>query len=428
MSKQIAQTVGDKRIGWLLAIIAAFLVLATLATQVQKSEALVTAADYDLTTPSTLCTGTVPVGTLCSYRIDIGPITANSVGAVTFGAILDAHIGNITNIDTSGFTGVQNNNCQVDSEPGGTMNRIDCTITPQALLGASGFITFQARGLARGVLVANAQAASCFAIDSAVVSQVACATNTSDAVTFTGAAIVVDKTHAPAGDPATGANVTYTITVTNPDPGNGTGANATGVVVTDTINSSNFTAVQSVTPSQGTCTGAGPFPDTTSPWVLSCDLGTIIQDASATVTIVATLDSIAKADPGEPAICETVNNLANGTATNSAGDSDTETFDNCGAAGDPIVNDDTEGLVHLSGPVPDLDPGDDPVDVTEDMRDHNNDVIGYRHTVCALNDDVDAIWPSFNVDGGGDNAPGNNLDQDDQWHVHDLYSVRCHGC
>ena len=107
MSKQIAQTVGDKRIGWLLAIIAAFLVLATLATQVQKSEALVTAADYDLTTPSTLCTGTVPVGTLCSYRIDIGPIIANSVGAVTFGAILDPHIGNITNIDTSGFTGVQ---------------------------------------------------------------------------------------------------------------------------------------------------------------------------------------------------------------------------------------------------------------------------------------------------------------------------------
>jgi hypothetical protein len=39
LSKEIAQTVGGKRIAWLLAIVAAFAVMATLGTQWRSSEA-----------------------------------------------------------------------------------------------------------------------------------------------------------------------------------------------------------------------------------------------------------------------------------------------------------------------------------------------------------------------------------------------------
>ncbi|MBK9341541.1 MAG: hypothetical protein IPN07_00540 [Dehalococcoidia bacterium] len=49
MSKEIAQTVGGKRIAWLIAIVAAFAVMATLGTQWQKSEAALPTAAVTLT-------------------------------------------------------------------------------------------------------------------------------------------------------------------------------------------------------------------------------------------------------------------------------------------------------------------------------------------------------------------------------------------
>src|SRR6266511_3629721 len=75
-------------------------------------------------------------------------------------------------------------------------------------------------------------------------------------------------------DPVTtGSNLTYTITVTNGGPGA-----APAVMVTDTVH--RRVTFVSATPTQGTCT-----PSTES---VSCDLGTIANGASATITIVVT--------------------------------------------------------------------------------------------------------------------------------------------
>ncbi|OGO12504.1 MAG: hypothetical protein A2Y53_01855 [Chloroflexi bacterium RBG_16_47_49] len=82
-------------------------------------------------------------------------------------------------------------------------------------------------------------------------------------------------TNADLTDPVTpaGQDVTYTITVTNNGP-----AYATGVTVTDVLDAS-LTLV-SATPSQGApCTGAG---------TITCNLGSMLNGSSATVTVVAT--------------------------------------------------------------------------------------------------------------------------------------------
>jgi uncharacterized repeat protein (TIGR01451 family) len=74
---------------------------------------------------------------------------------------------------------------------------------------------------------------------------------------------------------AVGQNITYNITVTNNGP-----VNATGVTVTDTLPAA--TTYVSATPSQGTCGG------TTT---VTCNLGTIVNGANATISIVATANS-----------------------------------------------------------------------------------------------------------------------------------------
>jgi uncharacterized repeat protein (TIGR01451 family)/CSLREA domain-containing protein len=68
-----------------------------------------------------------------------------------------------------------------------------------------------------------------------------------------------------------GQNVTYTLTVTNSGPNT-----ASGVGVSDPLPAT--AAFVSATPSQGSCSGTS---------TVVCDLGTILKDGSATVTIVA---------------------------------------------------------------------------------------------------------------------------------------------
>jgi uncharacterized repeat protein (TIGR01451 family) len=76
-----------------------------------------------------------------------------------------------------------------------------------------------------------------------------------------------------------GNNVTYTLTVKSRGF-----IDATGVTVTDTL-PANLSLV-SATPSQGSCNGSAP---------ITCNLGGILNHASATITIVATASAIGAA-------------------------------------------------------------------------------------------------------------------------------------
>lgn len=114
-----------------------------------------------------------------------------------------------------------------------------------------------------------------------------------------------------------GQNVTYTITVTNNGPND-----ATGVTMTDTLPSG--LVLVSATPSQGSCTG------TTT---ITCNLGTINNGNSATVTIVAKAQTtgihwVVDDDTAACAYTGTVNNPASATANehdpNTADNSDSD--------------------------------------------------------------------------------------------------------
>ena len=100
---------------------------------------------------------------------------------------------------------------------------------------------------------------------------------------------------------AYGSNVTYTVTVHNSGP-----SIATGVVATDTP-MTQFTLV-STTPSQGTCSGTAP---------VTCNLGTIANNASATMTMVMTASTMGTFD-------NQVSVTSNETDTNTANNSTDE--------------------------------------------------------------------------------------------------------
>jgi uncharacterized repeat protein (TIGR01451 family) len=128
------------------------------------------------------------------------------------------------------------------------------------------------------------------------------ANNTATAVTtvIQPSDLSVTKTDAP--DPVTvGSNLTYTVTITN----NGPDA-ATGVTLTDTL-PGGVTFV-SATPSQGSCNQAAG--------VVTCNLGSLANGASATVTIVVTPNTPGGiSNTATVAGNETDPNTANNTAT-----------------------------------------------------------------------------------------------------------------
>ncbi len=122
-----------------------------------------------------------------------------------------------------------------------------------------------------------------------------------------------------------------------------------------------------------------PAPAAAPPVNVSCS-NTAALTGSETLT--ATIPVTVSANTSETAT-RTFTNTATANltlVTEAASDADTVTTVQAVQA---PTNDLTKGLVHISA-----------TGAVEAMRDHNNDVIGYRHTVCALNDSVDAIWPN----------------------------------
>lgn len=79
-----------------------------------------------------------------------------------------------------------------------------------------------------------------------------------------------------------GDDLTYTLTVTNLGPDT-----STNVTVSDTLGSLVTTGgLQSINPSQGTCTPVGPYPLNGASQNLSCNLGTMNMGDTATITVV----------------------------------------------------------------------------------------------------------------------------------------------
>jgi uncharacterized repeat protein (TIGR01451 family) len=112
-------------------------------------------------------------------------------------------------------------------------------------------------------------------------------------------------TKSDSADPVTvGDNFTYTIQVRNPAA---TGNDASNVVVTDTLPSQ--VSFISATPSSGTCTKSGSK--------VTCELGTVLTNTTATVTIV-----VKASKSGTASNTATVTSPNDTSATNN---SDTET-------------------------------------------------------------------------------------------------------
>ena len=390
MSKELAQTVGGKKLGLLLVLLAAIAVLATVGSHWQSAKATVTPASYTLSGPydaitacntvpaaGTALTSPQPYGTHGFYCVSVAADTtiANPVTIVVT-APSGSHINSIT--PTTGPLPT----CSAPTAGNG--NSVTCTYT--GLTGTSTYglgidATLMATTVAGAGGAITAGAFNATADDPAAQTAAPFGANTTAAITVTAADLTLAKAQSTT-TPAPGSNVTYTITVT--DPAGANVINADGVHVLDTIDPNGFVSIQSVSTSQGSCTGVGPtFPDTTSPWTIDCSLGTVAVGGTATITIVGTVVTPPTTNPVTTVV---VDNTATGTTTTGPdATSNTTVFTVSGALG-AAAGVLCEGLYHVD-PFGNLELG--AADTTADCttaapRDVDNNVIGYNHMVCLV--------------------------------------------
>lgn len=137
MSKEIAQTVGGKRIAWLLAIVAAFALLATVGSQFREARADISPAPT-LTGPS----GNVAVGATVTYVATV-PIASGAVGGnASLGITLPSGVTSATTVCADGGTGAgvtQANPCVI-SGSAGAAGTITLTVTATVNNAANGTV------------------------------------------------------------------------------------------------------------------------------------------------------------------------------------------------------------------------------------------------------------------------------------------------
>jgi uncharacterized repeat protein (TIGR01451 family) len=241
--------------------------------------------------------------------LGIGTITGNVANNATVGPGFSAGIINITgsytqsssgvlNIEISGLTaGTQYDQLNISGTAtlngtlnityfGGFLPVVGDSFTPITYASSSGGFTTTNGLVQSGVTLQATQGATSFVL-------------TTSAVGGTDADLTLTKS--VSHDPATiGNNITYTLTVSNAGP-----AAASNVVLTDTL-PAGVTFVSAIA-SQGSCSG------TTT---VTCNLGTINAPASATVTIVATVNSTGTlANSASVTATETDPNPADNSAT-----------------------------------------------------------------------------------------------------------------
>ncbi|MGE3073109.1 MAG: hypothetical protein AB7N24_03210 [Dehalococcoidia bacterium] len=360
MSKQIAQTVGDKRIGWLLAIIAAFAVLTVLATQVRPSEATVTGAQYSVAGPysdsacTTLATD-VWAGQQVYYCI-------TSAGDSTVANPLQVTFQDTTGVDFTGAILPVSGPVPTCSQVAGNTQ---CTYT--GLTGTSTFI------LAAQATLSSTQAANTVTVQVDDVDIAQAPVTGGSAVNVYSVENAFVKVATSGNPAATGGNATYTVTFTSP-------AGAPTIAIGDLDISDSYTGPGTVTGIA--ITGAQAASASCSAVAsngFTCT-NTVALVAGDTFTVTVTV--AVPANNGTSTI-NTICNTASAVialAGNDATDSDQACLSQV------QIGSADQGLVHL-------DIEGDP----ESLRDHENDVIGYRHTVCALNDWVDNLWPTVDA-------------------------------
>lgn len=212
MSREIVDTLGGKRIAFLLVILAAFAVFAAIASSDRSAKADVVAAKHTLTGGFGAA---AEVGEQASYSINVVALTAPVIGDLVLVVDLNDELGLIHNVNGTGVGTA--GGCVVSSDAaGGASDVITCTIPGPIAIGAVAAFTFDAIALSAGVTDAD-QVDACTANDT-VGAQAAltCGTVPAQASTVDDFVLMVVKTVSDAS-PYENERFSYTITLTNTD-------------------------------------------------------------------------------------------------------------------------------------------------------------------------------------------------------------------
>ena len=349
MSKELAQTVGGRKFAWLIAILAAFAVMAALGTRWQTSSATVTAGDWSITGPfaNNNCTGT-PTNPFTGTQNVWYCITATSL---TAGYQAPMEI-TITRVDTDiSFTGAYNIVSGGPATCSGSGVSVSCTF--DSLAGGPPY-TVAFRATVSGDTAGGASDVT-GTVNDADLSQTAqpipAANNTVTALTQV-VAPTITKSVSPPSVGAGGGSVTWTITVTN--TGN---EPLTDVDITDTLPA----ALTYGTVATGGAWSPAPTCSITGN-SLACNNGQLPGGATGTINIPATV----------PADFDGASYPNQASANVVVGSTPTLTFTGL-TSNTATLTQASAYLVHIA---------DNGQVITE--SEVNNNVRGSRHTVCVV--------------------------------------------
>jgi hypothetical protein len=364
LRKELAQTVGGKRVAWLIALLAAFAVAAALGSQWQVSKATVTPASYTITGPfatnnctgavTTPFTGTQTVWYCVNKTAADNTLTPPLTVTISNGGAPVSFNGNVNQV--SG--GVPS--C---SGSGSSVTCVYSTVT------ATGLFQTAFEATVNGDVAAGAVTATVDDINAGQPAQNV-GTNGTAALNQV-VAPALSKTVSPTTVGPSGGTATWTVTVNNTANSPGDNANVTlndnipaGVTVTAVVS-----AGWATTP---TCTPAAPI---TGPATLNCTGGVVNAGNAATIALTATIP----ADFNGAAYTNTVSGSWTIGSYNGTFESASSTLNQNGAY-----------LVHLA---------DDGSVIAQ--SEVNNNVRGSQHTICvvtgALNNPTGVTVPGLTL-------------------------------
>lgn len=409
MSKAIAQTIGNKRFFWLTAMLVTFALLAGarfVNVDTAKADVNPVLICVDETTGPPPGVPAVPecandadfaapinVGDQHWWKVSVMPLAAPTLGDLQIVVYVQDEIIQVIQSSIGGSnaacTTVNATPAQVVA--GTRFQALVCTWQGPIPSGSQGTVVFRTDATIMfpednvwcGVADPDGGSAAFLgaitAHDLASSQGVVAATDlTGPCGQFNHPRLTTFKSHSPAA-PAPGGNVTYSIVVAN---GNQVGSvAATGLRIFDTIDATRYQSIEAVTSDGGgTCTGVGPFPDTTSPWPVDCSgYAPLAPGSQVTVTITAKLKSAADLGIAAGGTVNVVN-ASQFTATNFPLHpilnpvTYTYAFDSFNVSQGvtlPVLN---NGLYHVNANGDGL--------LTQ--RDVDNNLIGWQHTVCLV--------------------------------------------